>query len=385
MKRVYLDVLGKTHSLYNGFVRFPPEGYEFIVDPVSLTETALKYRPFFSFQRRYLSYLVPLNLVKAYLQKWKKIPQDADLTCSAGHLVFRKEPWVVHLEAVFELVGYRRRHFKRYKKIIERNLASRNCKSIFCWTEAGKRTVIENLDSRNFEHKVEVVLLAVPKKDFVKDYSSKDTMKLLFIGSANLPEDFEVKGGKEAIETFIQLTKKYDNLELVIRSWVPQYIKNRCAQFKNIRIIDEMIPMEMLEQEFKSSDIFLFPSHNTPGLAILEAKSYELPVVTTDVWGNPELIKDGETGFMVNKSEKIQYYVDNFVPNWGSPESMKIIKGGVDPKVIEQLVAKTSLLIEDEDLRRRMGRAGRQEIETGKFSIGERNLKLKKIFDEAIE
>ena len=56
-----------------------------------------------------------------------------------------------------------------------------------------------------------------------------------------------------------------------------------------------------------------------------------------------------------------------------------------DPKVVEEFVKKTSILIEDGELRRRMGRTGRQEIEVGKFSIKKRNEKLKKIFDEATE
>ncbi len=37
-----------------------------------------------------------------------------------------------------------------------------------------------------------------------------------------------------------------------------------------------------------------------------------------------------------------------------------IIKNTTDPRVVEELADKTSILIEDDDLRTRMGRAGRQ-------------------------
>ena len=50
---------------------------------------------------------------------------------------------------------------------------------------------------------------------------------------------------------------------------------------------------------------------------------------------------------------------------------------------MEELVEKTSILIDDEKLRRKMGKAGRQEIETGKFSLEKRNERLRKIFDKA--
>ncbi len=113
--------------------------------------------------------------------------------------------------------------------------------------------------------------------------------------------------------------------------------------------------------------------------------SYELPIITTDVWANPELVSDGKTGFVIKKSGKIQYYTENFIPNWSAPESLKIIKRMTDHKVVKELVEKTCMLIEDENLRKRMGRAGRQEIESGKFSIEKRNEKLKRVFEEATE
>jgi len=57
----------------------------------------------------------------------------------------------------------------------------------------------------------------------------------------------------------------------------------------------------------------------------------------------------------------------------------------VDKLVMQELLEKTQVLIEDEALRKKMGRIGRNKIETGPFSINYRNNKLKKIFDEATE
>ena len=97
------------------------------------------------------------------------------------------------------------------------------------------------------------------------------------------------------------------------------------------------------------------------------------------------MVEDGRTGFVIGKSEKVPYYTENFIPNWDYYPNSRFMKAinTSDPKVVEALVKKTSILIEDETLRRTMGKAGRQEIETGKFSIDERNRKLKRIFDEA--
>jgi len=46
------------------------------------------------------------------------------------------------------------------------------------------------------------------------------------------------------------------------------------------------------------------------------------------------------------------------------------------------LVRKVSLLIEDAEMRQRLGKAARQEVAVGKLSRAVRNEKLKKILDE---
>jgi hypothetical protein len=189
------------------------------------------------------------------MQQFKKIPSGVDLTYAAGHVVFRKEPWVADLEHVATLVG-EMSHFERYKRTIENAFSSSYCKKIICWTEASRQTVLWNLDCHNFEHKIEqVYIISASKKEFVKDYRD-DKVKLLFIGSANIPKEFEHKGGKEVLEAFANLSRKYKNLELVIRSDMPLNLKEKYSRLGNLKIIDTVIPWKALEHEFKTADIF---------------------------------------------------------------------------------------------------------------------------------
>ena len=113
--------------------------------------------------------------------------------------------------------------------------------------------------------------------------------------------------------------------------------------------------------------------------------SYELPVITTDVYGNRELVTDGETGFIIRSSELVSYYSGSYAtrPMTG-PKLWKEATISTDPEVVQELVEKASLLIENKELGRRMGKAARQEVEVGKHSINYRNQKLKQIFDEAV-
>lgn len=383
-RRVYLDIAGKMHSLYKELVLHPPLGYQFVTEQThwdKALSSATKVDFVYSFHLEVLNRIVPVNLAKACLERFKKPPDGTDLTYSAGHLVFRKEPWVVDVESVTQLAGGKIKHLRRYGSLIRRVLASQYCKRIICWTEIERETFLSNLDCRTFESKIETVHLAVPKKDFDKSYNN-GRLKLLFVGSVNISRSFELKGGKEVLEAFALLNKRYDNLELVVRQDMHGSLRAKCEGISNLRVIDGIVPWALLEQEFKSADIFLFPAHTTANMATLEAMSYELPVITTDVRASPELVEDGKTGFLIGKSQKVQYYANGFVPQWGTSQFDKAITV-TDQQVVEELVEKTSILIENEELRRRMGKLGRQQIETGKFSIKKRNEKLKRIFDEA--
>lgn len=165
---------------------------------------------------------------------------------------------------------------------------------------------------------------------------------------------------------------------------MPSSVKEKYRDLNNIKIIDKVIPWEELEREFITADIFLLPVHNTPFSVFLEAMSYELPIVTIDAWANSEIIQGGKTGLLAKKSKKIPYYIENSIPNFGVPSFKKALRTP-DNEVVADLVANASTLIENEDLRKTMGKAGRWEIENGRFSIAKRQEKLKMVFDEATE
>jgi len=386
-KKIYFEPAGRIHSSQWELIDYPPEGYEFITDEPSKRGAIVTSDFFFFKSRRFWERLLPLNLTKARIEGFaKKIPQDTDLIYAYNHVVFRERPWVTFVEWVHVLIGRDIRHFRRYKRVIENALASSYCKGIITWCEPARESILLNLDCDGFEHKIEVVPLAVRPKNFVKNCNGKK-VKLLFVGSADLPDGgFEAKGGKEVFKAFALLNEKYDNLELVVRSAIPQHIKNKYHGITNIKLIESVISCEQLEQEFKSADFFIQPTHDTPFGAFLQAMSYELPVITREAFLNSELVEDGVTGFVVKSSEKVPDFSENLIHTGATPQRHLLAKAmqTVDLKVVEGLVEKTSLLIESPELRRKMGKAGRWEVEEGKFSIKKRNEKLKRIFDEAL-
>jgi glycosyltransferase involved in cell wall biosynthesis len=389
LKRVYLEPTWKLHSGYHlgQLVPYPPEGYEFVVrDGVAEGISSWLSQRNSSHRLTSEAYrLAPLVLMKGWLDGLvKRVPEDIDLIFSCGLLVYRKQPWVIEIDAPWNPIGPNIRYFKWFKREIRRAFASGYCRKVLCFSEFSREALLSALDCSRFEHKIGVLPRAVNARKFTK-MKKDDKIRLLFVGSANMAGEFEMRGGKEVLEAFRILSRNYRDLELVIRSDISPAIRRKyrdCLEQTNVRLIDWILPYSELEEIYRSADIFLFPGHYDNWLIFLEAMSYELPIIATNVYATPERVSDGETGFLLQGSKMVPYYQEGMPFFSLTPQFQRAIQT-VDPAVVKELVEKTSILIEDEPLRRKMGRAARQEIEHGRFSIGRRNEALKGFFDES--
>ena len=385
-KQVYFEPAGRIHPAHQVMLSYPPDGYEFVGadspwdrSMKTLIRSDLVYHALASAVDR----LLPLHLIKARLEGvLKPSPRGVDLTYAVNHAVFRREPWVIFLECVTAPAGFTMARLRRRRRMVEQAFASSYCRKILVCSELTQKSVLTSLDCRQFEEKLEVVHFAAPAKDFTKTYHA-DKVRLLFLGTANAPGAFELRGGREVLEAFSHLAQRYDNLELVVRSDVPHRIKAKYQGHVGIRFIEGVIPWGQLDELCKSADIFLFPAYYSTWMAILDAMSYELPVITTDAYANPEMVQDGISGFVIETST-IPRWSEGFTPpnTAKDPNYGRAIRN-MDRQIVRGLVDRLSLLIDNPGLRRRMGRAARWEVEEGKFSITRCNLKLKEIFDEA--
>ncbi len=235
----------------------------------------------------------------------------------------------------------------------------------------------------DIQAKVTVIPHAIRKGDFAQAPArgSDSSVRLLFVGSANIKGEFEIRGGLEVFEVFLLLRARYPSLQLLIRSDVPSDLKKKLTGIPGLRIIEEVLPRERLEREFREADIFVLPTHSTPPFVFMDAMSFELPIITLDVWANGEIVDDGRTGLLAKPSSRVPYYYrDTRNPNFGSREFRQAIRRP-DPSVVDALANLVSFLIERPDVRGRMGRAARWEIEHGRFSVTERNRRLGHFLD----
>ena len=77
-------------------------------------------------------------------------------------------------------------------------------------------------------------------------------------------------------------------------------VEQRCRQCDDCGDIVFIGNLPVVEEVLVGADLFLLPSETESfGLAALEALSCEVPVITTRVGGLPEVVLDGENGFLL--------------------------------------------------------------------------------------
>lgn len=288
-----------------------------------------------------------------------------DIIHCAHCLSNNKIPWIVDFEKYWNLASSGElARSKEGKKIIKKFLKSLHCKKIIPWTNAAKDSLTKILGDKEIEKKIEVVCPAIPLPNIKRKKTSK-TKTLLFIGRY-----FYAKGGLHVLEAFDILTKKYSNINCIFVSEVPKDILNKYRSNNKIKFYN-LVPQEILFKKiYPKSDIFVYPGYSdTFGFALIEAMSFGIPIVTVNGFARDEIISHGKNGFIVPRNKEISL--------------VDLQKS--DNKITQELVDKTVKLIKNVKLLKKMSKAARKEIESGKFSINQRNKKLKRIYEEALK
>jgi len=112
-------------------------------------------------------------------------------------------------------------------------------------------------------------------------------------------------------------------------------------------LISEMLPREKIKVLYSHARVFACPSLYEPfGIINLEAMSCETPVVGSAVGGIPEIIIEGETGYLIELESVSR---TDFNPK--NPVEFQ-----------KSFAAKINRLLDDENLANQMGKAGRQRV-----------------------
>lgn len=188
-------------------------------------------------------------------------------------------------------------------------------------------------------NKIEVVPNGLPDEapEFERGPKGGDPVKILFLSTIS-----NAKGAGILIDALEILNNRRVRFESIFAgpfssAIEEQILKDKSRELENRRQIRWLgeVSGDKKKSVFMESDLFCFPTHyssETFGLVLVEAMMFSLPVVSTLWRGIPEVVVDGETGYLV------------------------------PVKNAEALALKLEALIKNPDLRASMGRAGRQRF-----------------------
>lgn len=197
----------------------------------------------------------------------------------------------------------------------------------------------------NIRNKPTHILPVGLSTEYFKKSQNRDkpgAFKILFCGRL-----VTLKGPDLAIDIFNDLLKRGHNHVILVIVGEGQLKEGLLDQIKISKLekkvfIKGALTQERVKEEMEISDMLLMPGIHDPktkraetqGLVIQEAQAMELPVIVSDVGGMQYGMIPNETGFVVKEGD---------------------IKGFAD--AIE-------ILINDEELRRKMGKRGREYVVT---------------------
>ncbi len=167
------------------------------------------------------------------------------------------------------------------------------------------------------------------------------------------------KGHEELLEAADIVRKKNADVRFLIvgeASYGEQQYEQSIRLLAREKKLDTIVTFAGFRKDMRDVmagfDILAFPSHaESFGMVLIEAMAMELPVVSTNCDGVLDIVVDGETGLFVH------------------------------PRNGEELALALEKLIQDPELRTKMGKAGRRRVET-RFSQKEQTKALDRIYRE---
>lgn len=211
------------------------------------------------------------------------------------------------------------------KKFINENLTKKDVKVI-------AQGSINGVDTEFFKN-----TKTLDEKELIRDKFKIDKKDFVITFVGRIVKD---KGINELIEAFINLSKKYNNLKLLLVGDYEEHL-NPIKKENKILIdsLDSIITVGFQNdiRDFLSiTDLFVLPSYRE-GLpnSLIEAGSFGIPLLATNINGCNEIIDDCITGILVEKksAKKLEEAIDKLLED---KELYNSIKLKVRDRIIEK-------------------------------------------------
>ena len=172
------------------------------------------------------------------------------------------------------------------KRLLYREVFAR-ARGFVAWSNWVKQSLVDDYGCR--EQDVAVISPGIDVEHFADAERSNELPRILFVGA-----DFVRKGGDLLLEVFRERLRHKAELVLVTRAQV--------AEEPGVRVYRTVAPnSQALLELYRGADIFALPTRaDCYSMGCMEALASGLPIVATRVGGIPDIVRDGETGHLLD-------------------------------------------------------------------------------------
>jgi glycosyltransferase involved in cell wall biosynthesis len=202
--------------------------------------------------------------------------------------------------------SHRNLHSKSYENaMVLEEMAFRKSKGLILPLEWLKKSAIEDYDIApdnisiiSYGPNIETNFSKETISDLIQQRVSNQKIEFLFVGI-----NWEQKGGPEALAIIKELNNRGIDAVLNVVGCAPSL---RHKKMKVYGFLDKQDPEELaqLTELYKKVSFFLLPTKaECVGMSFIEAASFGLPAIGTNVGGVPEAVVNNKTGLLFNSDE----------------------------------------------------------------------------------
>jgi len=196
----------------------------------------------------------------------------------------------------------------------------------------------KDIEAKHINSRIEILYNPVLVQEIQKQKEESDLVKALFMGKI---------GHRKGAYDVLEAAKLINDPKIKITLYgdgETQKLKDLAEKFnleQNIRIAD-WISDDKINEAYQNADIYILPSYNEGlPLSVLEAISRGIPVISTNIGGIPEAVKNEVNGFLIEPgdynllADKILLLANNkLLRDQMGAEGYKIAKDKFDVNII---------------------------------------------------
>ncbi len=281
----------------------------------------------------------------------------ADTAVFAWNSLIVTGPYVVEIGNPYAFTAYNALATGLYRAVIRSFLVQPRCLTLRCLSEACLDGV-----RREFGEKVAgKAEVAYPKiQPRIQDAGSRSRgCRFLFVST-----QFEIKGGEALILAFRSVKEQVPNAELVLVTHLSGRLRREVADIPGRTVHDAAFTREEIADIFLCEcDVLVHPTYmDSFAMVVLEAMSCALPIIASNHYAIPEMVRHGTNGFLLDPPVSI-WNGTRPTPLFSDVNKVRAAARRTDTEPFASEMAQAMVtLAGDPELRREFGRASLRRL-----------------------